>query len=103
MVSDSEADQTATADAFDLLYFIANKRLSRSLLTVIDAINVTPHARRQIMQCASLHGVDAFAIVLDPPFEYCVARNAGRTDRHVGRDAIRAQHVLLSEALNRST
>ena len=36
LVSDDEADQYATGDAFDLLYTIARKRLARRLLTVID-------------------------------------------------------------------
>ena len=40
LVSDDENDQAATNDAFDVLHYIAGKRLSRGLLTVVDATNV---------------------------------------------------------------
>ena len=40
LVSDDESDGSATADAFELLYALADKRLARGLLTVIDATNV---------------------------------------------------------------
>lgn len=37
LVSDDENDQSATNDAFDVLYYIAGKRLEAGRLTVIDA------------------------------------------------------------------
>ncbi|MCR5817341.1 MAG: AAA family ATPase, partial [Ruminococcus sp.] len=40
MVSDNENDQSATNDAFDLLWYAANKRLDNMKLTVIDATNI---------------------------------------------------------------
>lgn len=40
MVSDDANDQSATNDAFDLLEYIAGKRLDRGRLTVVDATNV---------------------------------------------------------------
>lgn len=40
LVSDDENDQQATAAAFDVLRFIAGKRLAAGRLTVIDATNV---------------------------------------------------------------
>ncbi len=42
LVSDDENDQSATTDAFDVLHFIAAKRLTRGHLVVIDATNVQP-------------------------------------------------------------
>src|SRR3989337_2179981 len=39
LVSDNENDQAATNDAFDVLHFIAAKRLARGRLTVVDATN----------------------------------------------------------------
>ncbi len=45
MVSDDENDQAVTKDAFDVLRFIAGKRLTLGRLTVIDATNVQPEAR----------------------------------------------------------
>ena len=45
LVADDENDQSATADAFDVLHYIAGTRLRRGRLTVVDATNVQPHAR----------------------------------------------------------
>jgi protein phosphatase len=39
-VSDDENDQSATKDAFEVLRFIAAKRLAAGRLTVVDATNV---------------------------------------------------------------
>src|SRR5581483_8202278 len=39
LVSDDENDQSATNEAFELLHYIARKRLSAARLTVIDATN----------------------------------------------------------------
>ncbi len=39
LVSDDENDQSATKDAFDVLHFIAAKRLAAGRLTVVDATN----------------------------------------------------------------
>ena len=40
LVSDDENDQAATADAFEVLHFIAAKRLAAGRLTVVDATSV---------------------------------------------------------------
>ena len=40
MVCDDESSQTASGDAFDVLYYIAEKRLSNMKLTVIDATKI---------------------------------------------------------------
>ena len=42
LVSDDENDQSATQDAFDLLYLVAQKRLLRKKLCLIDATNLRP-------------------------------------------------------------
>src|SRR5690606_8646171 len=52
MVADDENDQSATADAFDLLYQVAAARLRRGRLTVVDATNVQPHARAALLKVA---------------------------------------------------
>src|SRR3954464_1101089 len=46
MVRDDETDQTATTDAFEVLHFVARKRLRAARLTVVDATNVQPAARK---------------------------------------------------------
>src|SRR6202008_1792351 len=55
MVSDDENDQTATTDAFEVLHFVAGKRLALGRLTVIDATNVQPEARKPLVHLARQH------------------------------------------------
>lgn len=81
LVADDENDQSASRDAFDVLHYIAGKRLAAGRLTVIDATNVQSESRRQLVQLAREHDVLPIAIVLDLPEEVCLARNAGRPDR----------------------
>ncbi len=50
MVSDDENDQAATKDAFEVLRFIAGKRLALGKLTVIDATNVQAEARKPLLE-----------------------------------------------------
>ncbi len=52
LVSDDENDQSVSADAFELLNAVAQKRLARRRLTVIDATNVQTEARRPLVQLA---------------------------------------------------
>ncbi|MFF5937222.1 polynucleotide kinase-phosphatase [Streptomyces sp. NPDC012508] len=81
LVADDENDQSASKDAFDVLHYIAGKRLEAGRLTVVDATNVQQEARRQLVQLARQYDVLPIAIVLDLPEEVCQARNAARPDR----------------------
>ncbi len=99
LVSDDENDQSATADAFDLLNVIVGKRLGRGLLTVVDATNVQPHARRSLIAVAKEHDVLATAVVLDVPPAVSVERNAARPDRTFGASVVRRQHDQLRRSL----
>ncbi|WP_225826992.1 polynucleotide kinase-phosphatase [Streptomyces naphthomycinicus] len=81
LVSDDENDQSATRDAFDVLHYIAGKRLAAGRRTVVDATSVQQDSRRQLIELAKKHDVLPIAIVLDMPEEVCAERNAARTDR----------------------
>src|SRR5258708_21004759 len=52
LVSDEENSQAATNDAFEVLYFIASKRLTAGKLVVIDATNVHLDARNPTIALA---------------------------------------------------
>ncbi|MER5949053.1 polynucleotide kinase-phosphatase [Streptomyces sp. NPDC001904] len=114
LVADDENDQSASRDAFDVLHYIAGKRLEAGRLTVVDATNVQQDARRQLVDLARKYDVLPIAVVLDVPEEVCAARNAERTDRadiprrvitrhtrelrrslrHLEREGFRKVHVL---------
>jgi len=85
MVSDSDTDQSATADAFDLVRFIAEKRLKARRIAVIDATNVRAADRKLWVEIARRWHALPVAIVLDPGLDICVARNKDRPERDFGR------------------
>ena len=99
LVADDENDQSATPAAFDVLHYIAGKRLAAGRLTVVDATNVQPDARRALVALAREHDVLPVAIVLDVTDSVCVARNAVRADRDFGAAVIRRQHDQLRRGL----
>jgi protein phosphatase len=92
LVSDDENDQKATNDAFDVLHFIAAKRLAAGKLTVVDATNVQPEARKPLVALARQYHVLPVAIVLNMPERLCQERNEARPDRTFGPHVVR-NHV----------
>ena len=99
LVSDNENDQTATTDAFDVLNYVAAKRLARGRLTVVDATNVQPEARAPLVALARKYHCLPVAIVLDLPEDLCHERNRGRDDRNFGSHVIRQQKSQLRRAI----
>ncbi|WP_042375897.1 polynucleotide kinase-phosphatase [Streptacidiphilus melanogenes] len=118
LVSDDPNDQAATGDAFDVLHYIAGKRLAAGRITVVDATNVQQESRRKLVELAREHDVLPVAIVLDLPPQLCAERNSRKPDRahfpprvlqrqqselrrslrHLEREGFRKVHVLRSEA-----
>jgi protein phosphatase len=84
LVSDDANDQAVSADAFDLVGAIAEKRLKNRRLAVIDATNVRSADRRQWVELARRWHALPVAMVLDPGLDVCVARNRSRPDRDFG-------------------
>jgi protein phosphatase len=99
LVADDENDQAATAPAFEVLHFIAGKRLAAGRIVVVDATNVQSEARRALVALAKSHHVLAVAVVLDVPETVCAERNAIRPDRTFGRHVLRNQMSQLRRSL----
>jgi protein phosphatase len=99
LVSDNENDQTATNDAFEVLHFIARKRLAAGRLTVIDATNVQPDSRKPLVELAREFHVLPVALVFDFPERLCQDRNRTRPDRDFGPHVIRNQAQQLRRSL----
>ncbi|HVK09847.1 MAG TPA: AAA family ATPase, partial [Gemmataceae bacterium] len=99
MVSDDENEQAVTPQAFEVLHLIAAKRLGLGRLTVIDATNVQPEARRPLVELARQYHVLPVAVVLDLPERVCQDRNRGRADRAFGPHVIRNQSAQLRRSL----
>lgn len=93
LVSDNENDLSATEDAFDVLHYIAGKRLASMRMTVIDATNVQADARKPLLDLAREHDAMPVAIVLNIPESVCRWRNAARTDRADMKPHVIKRHV----------
>ncbi|QDG49393.1 polynucleotide kinase-phosphatase [Persicimonas caeni] len=101
LVSDDETSMEATEDAFDVLHYIAEKRLQRGLVTVVDATNVQPRARRPLVALARKYHVLPVAIVLDIPERICRERNEERDDRDFGGHVISNQRRDMRRSLGK--
>jgi protein phosphatase len=99
LVSDNENDQSVTKDAFEVLHFIARKRLAAGRLTVIDATNVQAEARKPLLTLAREYHTLPVAIVLNLPERICQDRNRSRPDRNFGPHVIRNQVQDLRQSL----
>ena len=99
LVSDDETDQTATDDAFEVLRFIAAKRLAAGKLTVIDATNVQVDARKPLLALAREYHYLTVAIVFDMPIKLCQKRNEARPDRNLKPHVVRQQSQQLRRSL----
>ncbi len=101
LVSDDQNNQAASSDAFEVLNLIAEKRLARGRLTVIDATNVQKTARAPFVQIARKFHCLPVAIVLNLPENVCVERNSARPDRTFGVHVVRRQKTDLRQSLRR--
>ena len=101
LTSDDENNQAATNDAFDILHFIAAKRLAAGKLVVIDATNVQPEARKPILELGRKFHCLPVAIVFDLPEKLCHERNSVRPDRNFGPHVVRQQSRQLRSALRK--
>jgi protein phosphatase len=99
LVSDDENAQEATNDAFDVLHYIARKRLAAGRLSVVDATNVQPEARKPLVALAREFHVLPVAIVLNIAEKLCHERNQVRADRQFGPHVVRNQSRQLRRSI----
>jgi polynucleotide kinase-phosphatase len=99
LVADDENDQSASGDAFDVLHYVAGKRLAAGRLTVVDATNLQTHARAGLVKVAREHDVLPVAVVLDVPEALAWERTQAREDRTFGRQVLTRMHRDLRRSL----
>ncbi len=99
LVSDDENNQAASSDAFDVLYYIAAKRLAVGKLTVIDATNVYPEDRKKLLALAREYHFFSVAIAFNLPEELCYQRNQQRPDRQFGSHVVRRHTQFMKRSL----
>jgi protein phosphatase len=99
LVSDDENDQSVTGPAFEVLHFIASRRLAAGRLTVVDATNVQHEARKPLVALAREYHAIPVALVFDLQEKVCQMRNKSRADRNFGNHVIRQQRSQLRRSI----
>ena len=99
LIADDETSQEVTTQAFELLHAIAAKRLELGRLTVIDATNTQPEARKSLVALARKYHVVPVALVFDLPESICHAWNRQRQERNIPGGAVHRQIEQLRRGL----
>ena len=99
-ISGDAADQRATRPAFAQLHRDLSIRLGDGRLTVLDATNIEPPARRAGIVRAGAAGVPVVAVVLDLPATVVLARNAARAERVVDRPVVERHLAALRSTID---
>ena len=99
MVSDDENNQAVSKDAFEVLHFVAAKRLAAGKLTVIDATNVQPEARKSLLALGRKYHCSPVALVLNLPEALCRQRDQERPNRNVGPSIVHLHSQQLQNSL----
>ncbi len=86
-------------EARSTLAAIVRKRLARGHLTVVDATNVQPEARKTLIALANEFHLFAEAIVFDLSDRLCQDRTVARPDRQFGPHVLRNQSQQLRRSL----
>jgi len=96
-VCDDERDQRFQTQAFALVHFLMEQRLSLNRLCVVDSTALTSQARRELLDLARKYQVPCIALVFDIPLEKCLERDQAR-ERTVGRPVIERQYQAFEQA-----
>lgn len=96
-VCDDERDQRFSAQAFALVHFLVEQRLSANRLCVVDSTALTPQARRDLLDLARKQQVPCVVLLFDIPLEKCIERDQAR-ERTVGQPVIEHQYQFFERA-----
>lgn len=101
LLTDDENDMSVTREAFQFVDRVANARLRRGRLTVLDSINGRPVRRRKLVQLAHQLNCRAIVVSFQLPLEICLSRDRTRQGRTLGTDTIaRIWHDVLRDLAN---
>jgi protein phosphatase len=98
LVSDDEADQGASADAFRILAALVDARLRRGRLTVVDSTALAAAARSRLRLLARRRRRPVVLVAFDLSEAECRARDRDRK-RRVGARVIRDHRRQFERAL----
>ena len=98
MIFDDEKNQSVSGHAFELFYFIIEKRLRLARLAAADSTALAPEARKELLRLARAYGRSAHVIAFDLAVETLLERDRRRR-RKVGEEVIRKQAEKFAQVL----
>lgn len=96
LVCDDERDQRFNTQAFALVHFLVEQRLTLNRLCVIDSTALTGQARKELLDLARKHHVPATLMLFSASLETCVERDEKR-ERSVGRAIVERQYQAFEQ------
>jgi len=97
LICDDEREQRFNTQAFALLHFLLEQRLTLNRLCVVDSTALTAGARRDLLELAKKLHVPTTLILFKVPLEICVERDEKR-EKSVGRSIIEHQFQAFEES-----
>jgi protein phosphatase len=91
LVCDDERDQRFNTQAFELVHFLLEQRLTLNRLCVVDSTALTTQARKDLLNLARRCQVQTTLILFNVPLETCIERDEKR-ERSVGRAVVERQY-----------
>ncbi len=98
LICDDSNNQHVNRDAFDLFYYIINKRMYQSRFTIADSTALQADARRRLLDLARRHGYLACLLIFNTSLEVCLERNRQR-GRLVEEQVIAYHFGLLQQVI----
>jgi predicted kinase len=96
-ICDDDRDQRFNSQAFSLVHFLVEQRLTVNRLCVVDSTALTTLARKDLLDLAKRFAVPAILILFNVPVETCVERDEKR-HRSVGRAVIERQYQTYEQS-----
>ena len=98
LICDDENDQTVNRDAFDLFYYILQKRMRLGRFCVADSVALKPDARLKLRTLSRHFGYYGCLLIFTTPPAVCIQRDS-RRERRVGESVVNYHAGLLARTL----
>jgi predicted kinase len=95
-ISDDERDQRYNSQAFALVHFLVEQRLTVNRLCVVDSTALTAQVRKDLLDLAKKYQVPSTLLVFHVPLETCIERDEKR-ERSVGKAIVERQFQTFME------
>ena len=98
LICDDENEQTVNRDAFDLFYYILQKRMRLGRFCVADSVALKPYARTNLRDLSRRFGYYGCLLIFNTPPDICLQRDTLRASQ-VGASVVQYHAGLLAQVL----